>query len=188
MKTTVALLFVLCIGPLLLSAQSAPKHRLLFNRFRVAEIELMIADADGSNARPVVDHHESEYSPSLSLNGAWVAFTSERSGQPDIFRAHLDGSGVQQLTDDPAFDDQGALSPDGALLAFVSTRGKATPTSGCSTSRPTDCGTSPTAPPAIFARPGPPTENGSPSAPIAIRTPALCPATGSTCSPPASMS
>jgi Tol biopolymer transport system component len=95
----------------------------LFNRFLVPEIGVFVADADGKNERPVTPHRESEYSPSLSADGKWIVFTSERDGQADIYRVHADGSGLEALADDPAFDDQGALSPDGATLAFVSTRG-----------------------------------------------------------------
>ena len=102
---------------------TGPKHRVLFNRFRVPEIALFVADADGKNER-ALPHRESEYSPSLTPDGKWIVFTSERAGQSDLYRMHPDGSGLEQLTDDPAFDDQGALSPDGKSLAFISTRGE----------------------------------------------------------------
>ena len=118
-----SLLQLILAGALLSSAEPAAKHRVLFNRFRVPEFALFIADADGKNERPLLPHGESEYSPALSLNGAWVAFTSERQGQADIYRVHPDGTGLEQLTNDPAFDDQAALSPDGSMLAFMSTRG-----------------------------------------------------------------
>src|SRR5665213_215351 len=105
-----------------LPAATTAKHRVLFNRFKVAEIAIYIADASGANERLVTPHKESEYSPSLSTDGHWVVFTSEQMGQSDIYRVHPDGSGLEQLTSDPAFDDQAALSPNGATLAFVSTR------------------------------------------------------------------
>jgi len=114
---------LLCLSALVCDGQSAVKHRILFNRFRIPEFALFVADADGKNERPLVAHHETEYSPSLSFDGKWVAFTSEHLGQADIYRVHPDGTGLEQLTDDPAFDDQAALSPDGSLLAFMSTRG-----------------------------------------------------------------
>lgn len=100
-----------------------PSHRILFNRFRMPEIEIMIADADGKNERILAPHGEIEYSPSFSADGKWVVYTQERGGLSDIFRVHPDGSGVERLTSDPAFDDQGVLSPDGRFLAFISTRG-----------------------------------------------------------------
>jgi Tol biopolymer transport system component len=103
--------------------QPTAKHRILFNRFRVPEFGLFIADADGKNERRLTTAGESDSSPALSLNGKWVAFTSERMGQADIYRVHPDGTGLEQLTNDPAFDDQAALSPDGNTLAFMSTRG-----------------------------------------------------------------
>lgn len=65
---------------------------------------------------------KSEYAPTLSADGKWVAFTSEQRGQSHIYRVHADGSGLEQLTSDPAFDDQGALAPDNSTLAFVWTR------------------------------------------------------------------
>src|SRR3974390_3050365 len=108
-------------------AQTAPpKHRILFNRFRVPDVEIVIADADGKNERVLAPHNGMEYSPSYSVDGKWIVFTQERNGLSDIYRVHPDGSGIERLTDDPAFDDQGSLSPDGRLLAFISTRGSGT--------------------------------------------------------------
>ena len=117
------LLTGLLCGALVCGAQPAVKHRVLFNRFRVPEFGLFVADADGKNERRLVTVGESDSSPALSLNGQWVAFTSEKMGQSDIYRVHLDGTGIEQLTSDPACDDQAALSPDGNTLAFMSTRG-----------------------------------------------------------------
>ena len=102
--------------------QTTAKHRILFNRFRVPEFGLFIADADGKNERRLTTVGESDSSPALSLNGKWVAFTSERMGQADIYRVHPDGTGLEQLTNDPAFDDQAAFSPDGTQIVFVTTR------------------------------------------------------------------
>ena len=113
-------------------AQPAPaKHKLLFNRFRLQELSIMIADADGRNERPLVPHGTLEYSPSYSSDGKWVVFTKETAGLSDIYRIHQDGSGLERLTDDPAFDDQGVLSPDGRTLAFICRRAdRARPISG----------------------------------------------------------
>ncbi len=107
--------------------QPAPaKHKVFFNRFRLQELSIMIADADGRNERPLVPHGTLEYSPSYSADGKWVVFTKETAGLSDLYRIHPDGSGLERLTDDPAFDDQGVLSPDGRTLAFISTRGSGT--------------------------------------------------------------
>src|SRR5438105_648103 len=90
------------------SAQTGPpRHRVLFNRFRMPEIEIVIADADGKNERVLAPHGGIEYSPAYSPDGKWVVFTAERGGLSDIYRIHPDGTGLERLTDDPAFDDQG---------------------------------------------------------------------------------
>src|SRR6202158_5463959 len=115
--------WLLLLGAFQSSAQTPAKHRVLFNRFRVPEIGLFVADAEGKNER-ALPHREREYSPSLTPDGKWIVFTSERAGQADLYRVHPDGSGLEQLTNDPAFEDQGTLSPEGKSLAFISTRGE----------------------------------------------------------------
>jgi Tol biopolymer transport system component len=118
--------FLILLALSLAAVAQPAKHRILFNRYRVPEIALFVADADGKNERAAVSHRESEYSPSVSADGRWIVFTSEQAGQSDIYRVHPDGTGLEQLTSSPAFDDQGALSPDNSTLAFVSTRASGT--------------------------------------------------------------
>ena len=98
------------------------KDRIFVDQWSPTRSQLFIADADGTNARTLVAGFERDYNASISFDGQWVVFTSERNGSADIFRVQPDGMGLEQLTDDPAYDDQAALSPDGSLLAFVSTR------------------------------------------------------------------
>jgi len=68
--------------------------------------QLFIANGDGTGERPLLPLTGMDYSPSISPDGKWVIFTSERDGSADIYRIRLDGSGVERLTDDPAYDDQ----------------------------------------------------------------------------------
>lgn len=100
-----------------------PRVRVLYNQYQTPVMSLFVANADGSNERPLLASPGFDYSPSYSADGTWIVLTRETNGQADVFRVHPDGSGMEQLTDDPAFDDQGTLSPDGKTLAFVSTRG-----------------------------------------------------------------
>jgi len=99
------------------------KERILLHRIGPSQSTLFIANADGSNERALLPNSGFDYNASLSADGKWIVFTSERGGSADIYRVHPDGSGLERLTDDPAYDDQGALSPDGKQLAFVSSRG-----------------------------------------------------------------
>jgi Tol biopolymer transport system component len=97
---------------------------MLMNRIAPSVSELFIANLDGSNERKLLADSAYEYNASLSANGQWLLFTSERraDGQSDIYRARADGSGIEPLVTSDAMDDAAVLSPDGSTLAFVSTR------------------------------------------------------------------
>ena len=99
-----------------------PQYKIAFTSFAPFDIELFIADGDGSNERPFLPDPALDFDASFSADGKWVIFSSARSGQADIYRARPDGSALEKLVDDPAYDGQAALSPDGRTLAFVSSR------------------------------------------------------------------
>ena len=46
----------------------------------------------------------------------YIAFSSKRSGNYDIYMMDINGKNLEQLTDDPTF------SPDGQRMAYVSNR------------------------------------------------------------------
>ena len=100
----------------------ATEYKIAFASFAPLNLDVFIANADGSNAKPLMPHPAQDYNASFSSNGKWIVFTSTRNGVADIYRVRPDGSALTRLTDHPAFDDQGALSPDGKWLAFVSSR------------------------------------------------------------------
>ena len=51
-----------------------------------------------------------------------VAFTSERSGNAEIYIMNVDGDNEIRLTDNPAYDGWPSWSPDGSQIAFMSER------------------------------------------------------------------
>lgn len=51
-----------------------------------------------------------------------IVFTTDRSGNADIYIVNADGTGEKQLTKDGASDDQPCLSPDGGKVVFISGR------------------------------------------------------------------
>jgi Tol biopolymer transport system component/tRNA A-37 threonylcarbamoyl transferase component Bud32 len=59
---------------------------------------------------------------SVSPNGEWIAFDSNRSGNQDIWIMRKDGSELRQLTTNAAHDWIGSWSPDGIQIAFQSLR------------------------------------------------------------------
>ena len=114
---------VACAAPGQGDRSTYPSAPVMYAHLGPGNTQVMVADGNGRNARPLLQQSGFDYNASLSADGKWVVFTSERGDSADIFRARIDGTGLEQLTDDRAYDDYAALSPDGSQLAFVSTRG-----------------------------------------------------------------
>jgi TolB protein len=115
----------LAVAALLSLAAGAPDpQKIVFARVwpNAGQVGLFIADADGTNERPLVGLGEIDYDPVWSPDGRTIVFTSDRLGSADLFRVNPDGTGVERLTDNQAYDDQAAFSPDGRQLVFVTTR------------------------------------------------------------------
>jgi hypothetical protein len=64
-----------------------------------------------------------DYDPAWSPNGSEIAFTSLRTGRPQIFVAAADGTGERNLNNDLAYNWSPSWSPDGSQIAFLSGRG-----------------------------------------------------------------
>jgi serine/threonine protein kinase len=60
--------------------------------------------------------------PMYSPDGRWLVFSSDRSGNLDLWRMALETGELQRLTDDPAEDWDPAMSADGAQILFSSNR------------------------------------------------------------------
>ncbi len=60
--------------------------------------------------------------PTVSANGEWVAFSSNRSGNLDLWSVSLKTHEVRRLTDDAGDDWDPAFSPDGSKLLWSSNR------------------------------------------------------------------
>ena len=116
---------LLLLASLLFSVPAFAKNVMLMNRIGPSASELYVANADGSGEHKLIPSAGFDYHASLSADGRWVVFTSERAGfgQAEIYRVRIDGTGLERLTNEPALDDQAVFSPDGKQIAFVSTRG-----------------------------------------------------------------
>src|SRR4029453_16197616 len=57
--------------------------------------------------------------PNWSPGGDWIAFTSKRDGDYEIYRIKPDGTHLQRLTRLPGPDAHPSFSPDGQWIAFA---------------------------------------------------------------------
>ncbi len=75
------------------------------------------------DAEPVTSGSQLTESFSVSPDGRWLAFDSNRSGNQDIWRVPLDGSAPPEpLSSGPEDEFQAHYSPDGAWVTFHATR------------------------------------------------------------------
>lgn len=80
-------------------------------------LEIWVIPATGGAARQVTDHPATDWAPSWSPDGKWMAFFSTRSGGRHIWRVPADGGEPKQES-----EEEGALprwSPDGNWIYFV---------------------------------------------------------------------
>ena len=83
---------------------------------------LVVADADGSNARQITTH-ANDAAPRWSPNGGQIVFHSDRDGNWEIYVINSDGSWLRRITINPTTDVMPVWSPDGLRVAFRSDRG-----------------------------------------------------------------
>jgi Tol biopolymer transport system component len=90
------------------------------------KMEIVVADADGSNARTVTDFGCASFAPTFTPDGKKILFSSNKhacdSRKFELYLMNLDGSGLEQVTDFGGFTSFPEFSPDGRALVFCSDR------------------------------------------------------------------
>ena len=87
---------------------------------------LIVAAADGTNARRLTDRPVIAEQPSWSPDGSRIVFQHAiaRGGRGrDLAIINANGTGLRRITRGPSHDLQPAWSPDGSLIAFSTNRG-----------------------------------------------------------------
>ena len=85
--------------------------------------DIWAADPDGSNARRLTAHVGRNFGPKFSPDGKWIAFTSNRTGNNDVFVIPSMGGEPRQLTFYSGDDQALYWAPDGKSIIISSNRG-----------------------------------------------------------------
>lgn len=80
--------------------------------------DIYVVDVDSGDARPITDSRAIETEP-VWLDDETVAFTSDRSGGPQIYEVSASGGRASRLTFEGSYNASADVSPDGSTLAFV---------------------------------------------------------------------
>ncbi|MBY0496882.1 MAG: biopolymer transporter Tol [Cyanobacteria bacterium] len=85
--------------------------------------DLWIANEDGSGARRITDHTARDIYPRFSPDGKWIAFSSNRYGNNDVFIIPTDGGTAKQLTYHSGNDEVVGWTRDSRSVVFRAPRG-----------------------------------------------------------------
>lgn len=86
--------------------------------------DIYVSDLNGKVVRKLTDHPGYDAEAVLSPKGDKILFTSDRSGDLELWTMNLDGSNPKQITFDLGYDGGAFFSPDGSKIVFRASRPK----------------------------------------------------------------
>src|SRR5262249_42083862 len=99
---------------------------------RPTELELFVADADGSHVQQVTHNGKANFAPFFTPDDKAIVFASNMDDPKgrafQLWKVNVDGSGLEQVTHDSSgFDAFPMISHDGKRIAFSSNRNGSVP-------------------------------------------------------------
>jgi len=96
-----------------------PDGRVVYSSLASGNPDIWICEADGSNARQLTHHPDSDGFPVAAPDGSYILFVSTRNeNRPHLFRMEIDGGNPTQLTHGGG-EVMPCLSRDGKLLFYM---------------------------------------------------------------------
>jgi serine/threonine protein kinase len=84
--------------------------------------DIWISDRDGSQSKQLTADAFIDQQPTVSVDGRYIVFQSNRSGARNLWRMDVDGTNLKQLTDGKYVDESPVCSSDGRFVIFTSDR------------------------------------------------------------------
>src|SRR5262245_26350398 len=85
--------------------------------------DIWTCDENGQNIKRVTVHKARDVYPRFSPDGRWIAFSSDRNGNMDVFIVPREGGSAKQLTFHSADDTVQGWTHDSRAILFTSSRG-----------------------------------------------------------------
>jgi serine/threonine protein kinase len=91
---------------------------------KVITIACVLAEQNcDESAQNLTNNAAKDYGPAWSPDGQYIAFTSDREGNLDIYTMKADGTGVKRLTFNSGDDQAPRWSPDGTRIVYYAADG-----------------------------------------------------------------
>lgn len=87
-----------------------------------ASYDIYVADLQGNIVQKLTDSKSYDAEATLSPKGDKIVFTSDRSGDLELWTMNIDGSDQRQITFGLGYDGGAFFSPDGEYLVFRASR------------------------------------------------------------------
>jgi Tol biopolymer transport system component/DNA-binding winged helix-turn-helix (wHTH) protein len=99
-----------------------PDNKIIYLSNASGGVDLFLTDSRGSNPKQLTVNSGTNRFPSVTPDGRFIVFMSDRAGPPNIWRMDFDGRNQKQLTD--GFSDNFPnVSPHGGWIAYSSHSG-----------------------------------------------------------------
>ena len=94
-----------------------PDARIIYSTMASGKLDLWSVGSDGTGKTQLTLNAGSNYHPSVSPNGRYIVFASDRTGTFNIWRMDADGGNPKQLTNSGS-DFRPDCSPDGKWIVY----------------------------------------------------------------------